>query len=167
MEQEKLINEKKIWLFEQIKSEYAAMAKKNRIFFWIFCAIFGIFLIEVILQLTGVLEPFDKEELLSNFIFYAGLLLGALYSKIATNKMTKAETPEDLLVTYDKIKKIGVWAFVVVIALLVISVILKYGFSNTHTFISWLILVCILMALLVAYNRNNQIKKLRELVQKS
>ena len=29
MEQEDLINEKRTWLFEQIKSEYAAMAKKN------------------------------------------------------------------------------------------------------------------------------------------
>jgi hypothetical protein len=52
MEQEKLINEKKSWLFEQIRSEYAALAKKNRIFFWILCVIFGIFLIQGVLQLT-------------------------------------------------------------------------------------------------------------------
>ena len=167
MEQKELINEKTLWLFEQIKSEYAAMAKRNRIFFWILCAIFGIFLIDVILQLIGVLEPFDTKEVLSSFIFYAGLLLAGLYSLIATNKMLKAETPEDLLVTYDKIKKIGVWTCIVVIALLVISIILKYGFSNANTFISWLVFVFILAVLFSAYNRNNQIKELRELAQKS
>ena len=167
MEQEELINEKRTWLFEQIKSEYAAMVKKNRIFFWIFCTIFGIFLIETILQLIGVLEPFGTKEALSNFIFYAGLLLGGLYSIIAPNKVAKADTPENLLAAYDKIKKIGLWTCIVVVVLFVISVIIKDGFSNANTFISWLVFVFILAVLFIAYNRNNQIKKLRELVQKS
>ncbi len=166
MEQDGLINEKRIWLFEQIKSEYAAMAKGNRLFFWIFCTLFGLFLIEVVLQYAGVLEPFSTKEELSSFIFYAALLLGGLYNKIAANKMAKADTPENLLVTYDKMKKIGVATCIVVVALLVISVIIKDGFGQAR-FISWLLFICLLVVLFFAYNRNNQIKKLRELVQKS
>lgn len=167
MEQEKLINEKKTWLFEQIKSEYAALAKKNRIFFWILCVIFGIFLIQGVLQLTGTLEPFDTQKELSFLIFYVALLLGGLYTMIASNKMAKAVTPENLLVTYDKIKKIGVWTCIIVVALLVISMFLKDGFSKSNTFISCLLLAWISIVFFIAYSRDNQIKKLRDLIQKS
>lgn len=167
MEQEKIINEKRIWLFEQIKSEYATMAKRNRIFFWILCAIFGVFLIDVVFQHTGVLEPFGTKAELSSFIFYAALLLGGLYSMIATNKMAKADTPEDLLVTYGKNKKIGVWTCIVVVALFVISMFLKDGFSKSNTFISCLLLAWISSVFFFAYSRDNQIKKLRDLIQKS
>ena len=167
MEQEELINEKKTWLYEQIKSEYAAMAKKNRILFWVLCTIFGIFLIQGVLQLAGVLEPFDTRKELSYFIFYAALLLGGLYSMMVSNKMAKADTPEDLLVTYGKIKKIGVWTCIVVVALFVISMFLKDGFSKSNTFISCLLLAWISTVFFIAYSRDNQIKKLRDLVQKS
>ena len=167
MEQEKLINEKKSWLFEQIRSEYAALAKKNRIFFWILCAIFGIFLIQGVLQLTGTLEPFDTKKELSYIIFYVALLMGGLYTMIASNKMAKAETPENLLVTYNKIKKIGVWTCIIVVALLVISMFLKDGFSKSNTFISCLLLAWISIVFFIAYSRDNQIKKLRDLIQKS
>ena len=167
MEQEKLINEKKSWLFEQIRSEYAALAKKNRIFFWILCAIFGIFLIQGVLQLTGTLEPFDTKKELSYFIFYVALLMGGLYTMIASNKMAKAETPENLLVTYNKIKKIGVWTCIIVVALLVISMFLKDGFSKSNTFISCLLLAWISIVFFIAYSRDIQIKKLRDLIQKS
>lgn len=169
MEQEELINEKKTWLFEQIRSEYAAMAKRNRIFFWIICVFFGIFLIEVIegiLQLTGWVVPFSTKEVLYNLIFYVGVMLAGLYTMIATTKMAKTDTPEDLLVTYDKIKKIGVWTCVIVTALLVTSIIMKDGFNN-NIFLSWVLLAWIFIVLLFAFNRNNQIKKLRDLVQKS
>lgn len=167
MERDELTNEKRIWLFEQIKSDYAAMAKNNRIFFWILCAIFGVFLIDVVLQHAGVIEPFDTKVELSSFIFYAALLLGGLYSMIATNKMVKTKTPEDLLVTYDKIKKIGVGTCIVVIALLVISLIIKDGFIKANSFISWILLAWLLTALFFAYKRDNQINKLRELVEDS
>lgn len=142
------------------------MAKRNRIFFWIFFAIFGIFLIDVVLQHIGVLAPFDKKEELSSFLFYAALLLGGLYCMIVTNKMAKADTPENLLVTYDKIKKLGVGTCIVVVALLVISFIIKDAFVQSQL-ISWILIIWLLAELSFAYDRYNQIKKLRELVQKS
>jgi cell division protein FtsW (lipid II flippase) len=114
-----------------------------------------------------MLEPFDTKKELSYLIFYVALLLGGLYTMIASNKMAKADTPENLLVTYDKIKKIGVWTCIIVVALLVISMFLKDGFSKSNTFISCLLLAWISIIFFIAYSRDNQIKKLRDLIQKS
>lgn len=166
MEQEELINEKKNLLFEQIKSEYAAMARNNRVFFWIFCVFFGIFLIQEVLLLTGVIEDFGAKELLSYFIFYVALFVSVLYSMMATNKMAKADTPEGLLVTYDKIKTIGVWTCVVALALFVTSAILKDGLSKANI-LTYILLSAIFIALIINCSRKNKIRQLRELVQKS
>ena len=165
MEQEELINEKRTWLFEQIKSENAAMAGRYRIFLWILCVIYGFFLIRGALQLTGVLEPFNfnAQKELSHFIRYGALLLAGLYSMMAANKMKKAETPEHLLVIYEKNKKIGLCTLIVVLALLVISFYINHGITRSDI-ITYLFFAVILIAVVIVANRNSQIKQLRELV---